>query len=101
MIVNTQTSLHTITAVAHKHPHNTPNPALTLSATAASNMRASGARPKGSTAPLDQRDMQLELTPEQLVGIMDHLLGLEATWHNGGALPCTLYSSIYMMQPDR
>jgi hypothetical protein len=45
--------------------------------------------------------MQLELTQQQLLGVMDHLLCLEATWHNGGALARTLYSSMYMMQPQR
>ncbi|WIA23577.1 hypothetical protein OEZ85_000294 [Tetradesmus obliquus] len=60
-----------------------------------------GARPKGDSTPLEQRLMQLELSPQQLLGVMDHLLCLEATWHNGGSLARTLYSSMYMMQPAR
>lgn len=45
--------------------------------------------------------MQLQLPPEQLLGVMDHMMCLEATWHNGGSLAKTLYSSLYLMQPER
>eukprot|EP00775_Hariotina_reticulata_P003404 gene3404-3677_t len=60
-----------------------------------------GARPKGDLTPLEQRPLQLELSQEQLLGVMDQLLCLEATWHNGGSLATTVYSSLYMMQPQR
>eukprot|EP00879_Flechtneria_rotunda_P027761 GHRR01029752.1.p1 GENE.GHRR01029752.1~~GHRR01029752.1.p1 ORF type:complete len:153 (+),score=34.41 GHRR01029752.1:416-874(+) len=60
-----------------------------------------GARPKGDATPLEQRQLQLNLSPAQLLGVMDHLLCLEATWHNGGSLARTVYSSLYMMQPQR
>lgn len=70
-------------------PHPPPNPL------------AAGARPKGDQTPLGQRVLLLDLSPPQLLRLMDHLMCLEATWHNGGALARTLYSSLYMMTPDR
>jgi hypothetical protein len=59
-----------------------------------------GARPKART-PLGERPLPLDLTKAQLVSWMDHLLCLEATWHVGGALAQTVYSSIHMMQIAR
>jgi hypothetical protein len=50
---------------------------------------------------LEQRPLLLDLSQEQLLGVMDQLLRLEATWHNGGSLATTVYSSLYMMQPER
>jgi hypothetical protein len=35
-----------------------------------------GARPKRDTTPLEERPMQLELSQQQLLGVMDHLLCL-------------------------
>jgi hypothetical protein len=48
-----------------------------------------------------QRQVWFGCISKQLLGVMDHLLCLEATWHNGGALARTLYSSMYIMQPQR
>ncbi|KAF8061133.1 NAA35 [Scenedesmus sp. PABB004] len=60
-----------------------------------------GARPKGDARPLAERPLELELAPEALLGVMDGLLAAEATWHCGGAAARTVYSSAYMMQPER
>lgn len=62
---------------------------------------STGARPKGDQTPLADRPLPTKLSPAQLLRLMDHLMCLEATWHNGGALARTLYSSLYMMQPER
>jgi hypothetical protein len=62
---------------------------------------APGARPKGDTTPLQQRALATDLPPQRLLAVLDHLLCLEAAWHSGGALARTVYSSLYMMQPDR
>ncbi|KAL3535908.1 hypothetical protein ACH5RR_004369, partial [Cinchona calisaya] len=35
------------------------------------------------------------------MGIMDHLLACEATWHNGHSLGKTVFSCIYLLRPDR
>lgn len=51
--------------------------------------------------PLSERPLTLELSPEQLLSIMDHLLALEASWHSGSPLAQTVYSSLYMMQLPR
>lgn len=83
-----------LTSVPHDHSPNTPTPRTTQHNT-------TGARPRGDTTPLPQRALNLDLSPQQLLLLMDHLACLEATWHNGGALARTLYSSLYMMQPDR
>eukprot|EP00877_Chromochloris_zofingiensis_P013766 jgi/Chrzof1/8643/Cz03g18200.t1 len=60
-----------------------------------------GAQPKTDNLPLADRPLNLDLTQEQLLSIMDHLLCLEATWQTGSSLAQTLYSSLYMMQLPR
>jgi hypothetical protein len=60
-----------------------------------------GARPKVDKVPLQERPLPLDLSKAQLVSWMDHLLALEATWHVGGALAQTVYSSLHMMQIPR
>lgn len=77
--------IHTHTRI-YKHTQSTSTPL------------PAGARPKGDPTPLSDRDLPLALSPHDLLALMDHLMGLEATWHNGGALARTLYSSLYMMQ---
>ncbi|KAL4459016.1 hypothetical protein ABPG75_013881 [Micractinium tetrahymenae] len=41
------------------------------------------------------------LPPRPLLAVMDRLLVLEATWHAGSMLPQTVFTSLYMLQPDR
>lgn len=41
------------------------------------------------------------LPPRQLLAVMDRLLTLEATWHSGSLLPQTVFTSLYMLRPDR
>ncbi|KAK4265252.1 hypothetical protein QN277_026329 [Acacia crassicarpa] len=36
-----------------------------------------------------------------IIDIMDHLLACEATWHKGHSLAQTVYSCLYLLQPDR
>ncbi len=43
----------------------------------------------------------LDLTLQQCIDVMDHLLQLEATWHAGSSLAQTIYSSLYMLLLDR
>ncbi len=59
------------------------------------------AGPRTSPLPLEERPLQLDLSPEQLLSVMDHLLCLEAAWHCGSSLAQTIYSSLYMMQIPR
>ncbi|KAI8470361.1 MAG: Mak10 subunit, NatC N-terminal acetyltransferase-domain-containing protein [Monoraphidium minutum] len=59
-----------------------------------------GARPK-QNVPLAERPLPLDLAKPQLLAWMDRLLALEATWHVGGALAQTVYSSLHMMQIPR
>ena len=60
-----------------------------------------GARPKVARAPLHARPLPLDLSKPQLLAWMDRLLALEATWHIGGALAQTVYTSLHMMQIGR
>lgn len=60
-----------------------------------------GARPKVEKLPPRERPLPLELSRPQLVSWMDRLMALEATWHVGGALAQTVYSSLHMMQVPR
>lgn len=60
-----------------------------------------GARPKVARAPLEQRPLPLDLSKQQLLAWMDMHMALEATWHVGGALAQTVYSSLHMMQIAR
>jgi hypothetical protein len=60
-----------------------------------------GARPQVERVPLQERPLPLDLTPPQLLSWMDRLLTLEATWHVGGAMAQTVYSSLHMMQIPR
>lgn len=39
--------------------------------------------------------------PPQLLAILDRLLVAEAAWHKGAMLPQTVFSSLYMLRPDR
>ena len=41
------------------------------------------------------------LAPPLLLALMDSLLCLEATWHNGSMLPQTVFASLYMLLPER
>ncbi|KAF5838431.1 Mak10 subunit, NatC N-terminal acetyltransferase-domain-containing protein [Dunaliella salina] len=41
------------------------------------------------------------LTPAQTLLIMERLLVMEASWHNGAALAQTVFASLYMLRPDR
>lgn len=41
------------------------------------------------------------LDVQRIIDIMDHLLSCEATWHKGGSLAQTVFSSIYLMRPER
>lgn len=43
----------------------------------------------------------VSLPPRLLLAVMDRLLVLEATWHAGSMLPQTVFTSLYMLQPDR
>ncbi len=43
----------------------------------------------------------VSLPPRLLLAVMDRLLVLEATWHAGSMLPQTIFTSLYMLQPDR
>lgn len=44
----------------------------------------------------------INFTPQQLVSILDALLRAEASWYNTGAmLPLTIYSSLYVLKPER
>jgi len=60
-----------------------------------------GARPQVARVALAERPLPLDLSKAQLLSWMDHLLCLEATWHVGGALAQTVYSSTHMMQLSR
>jgi hypothetical protein len=60
-----------------------------------------GAVPRQEATPIEQRPLPLDLTPAQVLGVMDHLLRLEATWQTGSSLAQTLYSSLYMVQVAR
>ncbi|KAJ9534528.1 hypothetical protein QJQ45_022115 [Haematococcus lacustris] len=53
-------------------------------------------------AHLDSGQAPVDLTPEQACAIMDHLMLLEAThYFSGNAAAASVYSSLYMMRPDR
>lgn len=41
------------------------------------------------------------LDDDTLVGIMDRLMQMEATWHKGSLLPQTVFTSIYMLDTAR
>lgn len=41
------------------------------------------------------------LPPPLLLATMDRLLCLETAWHTGSMLPQTVFTSLYMLQPDR
>lgn len=60
-----------------------------------------GARPKLDRVPLQDRPLKLDMSRTELISWMDHMLCLEATWHVGGALAQTVYSSLHMMQIHR
>lgn len=43
----------------------------------------------------------IDLSAQQLLGLMDRLMVLEAAWHHGALLPQTVFTSLYMLQIDR
>ena len=43
----------------------------------------------------------VQLSPPLLLAVLDKLLCLEATWHTGSMLPQTVFTSLYMLHPDR
>ncbi len=43
----------------------------------------------------------IDLSAPQLLNLMDQLMVLEAAWHDGGMLPQTVFTSLYMLQTDR
>lgn len=47
------------------------------------------------TPPVDK------LTPETVLPVVDRLLQLQASWHQGSSLAQTVYACLYMMEPDR
>jgi Mak10 subunit, NatC N(alpha)-terminal acetyltransferase len=64
-------------------------------------LHAAGARPRADRPPLDAMPLPTELDESQLIGVLDRMLCAEATWHNGGSVASTVYSSLYMLQPAR
>lgn len=44
----------------------------------------------------DDYDVMRELTPEEVLGVMDELLAQEIAWHMGHPLSQTLFTSIYV-----
>lgn len=48
----------------------------------------------GGAAPVD-------LAPARALAVMDRLLCLDATWHAGSMLTQTVFTSLYMLQPER
>ena len=43
----------------------------------------------------------VQLPPPLLLAALDRLLCLEAAWHTGSMLPQTVFTSLYMLHPDR
>ncbi|GAB4823291.1 hypothetical protein N2152v2_010337 [Parachlorella kessleri] len=43
----------------------------------------------------------IDLSAPQLLNLMDQLMVQEAAWHDGGMLPQTVFTSLYMLQTDR
>ena len=43
----------------------------------------------------------VQLSPPLLLAVLDKLLCLEAAWHTGSMLPQTVFTSLYMLHPDR
>ncbi|KAK9803567.1 hypothetical protein WJX72_000681 [[Myrmecia] bisecta] len=43
----------------------------------------------------------VDLTSGQLLAVMDQLMALEAMWHTGHSLAQTVFTSLYMLRPER
>ncbi|KKZ64641.1 hypothetical protein EMCG_09449 [[Emmonsia] crescens] len=56
----------------------------------------SGYLAPGETLDDDYDVLRRQLLPEEVVGIMDQLLGHEVAWHSGHPLSQTLFTSIYL-----
>ena len=50
---------------------------------------------------IQQGEAPVDLPPDQLLAVMDHLLALEASWHAGHNLAQTVFVCLYMIQPKR
>lgn len=68
------------------------NPKMDAAATAA---------PKPMEEMIAEGKAPVDLTPQQLIAIMDKLLLLEAMWHMGSSLGQTVYTSLHMLRQDR
>jgi len=43
----------------------------------------------------------VDLEPVTLLAVMDRLMAMEATWHLGSLLPQTIFTCLYLLEPDR
>jgi N-alpha-acetyltransferase 35, NatC auxiliary subunit len=41
-----------------------------------------------------------DLSPEAMQTVLDRLLAMEATWHTGSMLPQTVFTSLYLLDPE-
>eukprot|EP00798_Chlamydomonas_sp_ICE-L_P013811 gene13811-19727_t len=57
--------------------------------------------PKSLDELLAEGVAPVDLDMASVLAVMDKLMALEGTWHNGGALAQTVFSCLYMLKPER